>query len=170
MRQAGDDRYERRGQLPGVPGVRSPGLLCLGGTVMNCQPKQAACRSGRCPAYVQMERMPAPPWATFTPGHMALLVREPRLAPKMARQRERKVHRSPSQPLTGLMLSLASYRGTARYSRTDKPVSGGSQPPVIPRSVAFGCTVHHRNYTRSAELKPDSIPLSAKAEQSPGAI
>lgn len=27
---------------------------------------------------------------------------------------------------------------------TDKPVSGGSQPPVIPRSVALGCTVHHQ--------------------------
>jgi hypothetical protein len=28
-------------------------------------------------------------------------------------------------------------------STTDNPVSGHHQPLTIPRSVAFGCTVHH---------------------------
>src|SRR6266496_5792214 len=42
----------------------------------------------------------------------------------------------------------ATSRPATSGQRTDKPVSGGSQPPVIPRSVAFGCTVHHTNYTR----------------------
>lgn len=101
---------------------------------------------------------------------MAPLVRGSGLAPRMARRRERKVHRSPSQPLTGLMLSPTSYRGTARYSRTDKPVSGQTWPRVIRRSVAYGHTVHRTNYTKSegqtapcaavpflCRLKPNSL-------------
>src|SRR5438046_1496461 len=58
------------------------------GAVMHCQLKQAACRLGRCPTYVQDRRMLAGPYPTCTERHMTLLVREPRLATKMARQRE----------------------------------------------------------------------------------
>src|SRR5881398_3376935 len=102
--------------------IRTHGAEVWG--VMHCQLKQAACRLGRCPTYVQDRRMLAGPYPTCTERHMTLLVREPRLATKLARQRERKVHRSPSQPLTGLMLSLTSHLETARCGRTDKTPLG----------------------------------------------
>src|SRR5437764_14363037 len=104
---------------------------------MHCQLKQAACRLGRCPTYVQDRRMLAGPYPTCTERHMTLLVRQPRLATKLARQRERKVPRSFSQPLTGLMLSLTSHLETAGCVGTGKTPLGGKAAACEPevRSV-----------------------------------
>ena len=118
--------------------------------------------------------MLAGPYPTCTERHMTLLVREPRLATKLARQRERKVHRSPSQPLTGLMLSLTSGRGTARHSRTDKTPLGRKSAACDPevRCVRLhGPSQSLYQIPRAVgAVRGCSMPLSAKAEQSPGAI